>query len=423
MSHGGTGDQLRDRAERDPATVEVKEIISTLTRESKSEQEATLTALKIVTKADVAAAKEAVDQLQRKLSCDQLLVRRRAAYGLGVIAHTQPEIVKDAIPALRESIEDQSKLVSSAALRTIARIGEAESSAVRDILPEMSKFLQDDALIVQESALKVVAIAAEEDPQTVATMVPTILNRFTTGQERHIASESFSQRRDMPRQLRRKSRDAKQADVRVQIQMAAVLATAAENAPDEFVKHLPLIVQQLAQESNQTIQRALIDVIGFIAEANPDAGSPAIPVLSRILKETDDTTVRAKTAWALAAIAAESPMQVTQAVSHHTNAFETLLTANSPQAIGAGVGLLSYVAEKEPAAIKSHLEKIRNLVETEESYIRGSCVWIIGYAGNHDDLELLQNRAETDRDLSVREAASEAREVLASRIASADENP
>lgn len=414
MSSNDEGEQLRERTVTDPEGVPIEEILNALEANPSRNRSEVLEALSAATADQPRRAETAVTGLESLLDGSRTL-RIAAADGLSVVAGNQPDAVSWAVPSLADQLDDDSGRVRASAARALATLGESQSESVRPVVDDVEPLLTDDAPFVRAAAAAIMTAVLPEEVDAAIPLVPALVEALEpmSGLDSK-AKEEWLRNSPVREKLLEAKSDARQDRERIRTHFAAALATTAEQRPSSVVDCLPTVIEYLERESNPLVRSALLDVVGFVAQYDADTTGAAIEPVAAVLANTKEVTLQAKASWVLGLLAEKQPDRVFEAIQNDIPAIIALLDESDERVEGAAVGLLSYVAEHDPDAVRPALPQLRELLTADRATVRGGAVWALAYAGRRKDRDRLLALTDDDHD-DVRAAANEALEVLEAR--------
>lgn len=232
------------------------------------------------------------------------------------------------------------------------------------------------------------------------------------------------------------------------IAAARELVTLSKERPEALAPVTEPLVTATADELPEVRHHAL-RVLARVAEADPDACTPAIELLSDriaipkdrgpsardIHDRIDDTSLAGRISdlsskssarswfelelelFVLAQLVTVDPERVASALEPRLDVLSELLEADHERIRGQVTGLYAYVAEAYPDEAQSASESLIGNLDDEEPSVRASAVWALKYVGTPEAQRAIQSA--TDDETEVVRAA--ARQVLEEMERSVDE--
>ena len=349
----------------------------------------------------------AMTDIEPLLNADDTDLRTATAHLIATVTAEHPERVIPLVPAIIDRLDDTVTVRDDLA-RALAHIARVSPDDVVSAVSSLEDYLDSELPFLRKHAVDAISGVARELPSEVTPLVPALIEVLANRPDT-IPGETLTEI-DTPQMRRELQRREAQTRVRSEAcrQTAALtLAEIGETHPDTLVKHISRFVNILKTETTPDIRAPIIDLCGRIAQEHPTDASLTIEPLGNILLESDHTTVQATTAWTLGILADEYPVAVAAATRPALPTLVDLLGENL-YTNGAVTGLLAYVAEQYPEAVKPTVPALLELIDDEHNSVRGGVVWTLGFVGGDDAIDALETVKETDPDSVVRQAASEA---------------
>ena len=353
-----------------------------------------------------AAATEAIAAVASLLDADDVTVRRGAALALRTSFETHPVPVRGLAGTLAAALSDEDHLVRNHAGVALANLSWAHPSASVAAIGDLPPALDPNRLDLLSSALDVATVAVETDPGAAVPLLDALFDvllglaeRDDHGPIESIPNELSEAATDYQRQHRTELR-------RQRGRVVNVIATILVESPEAAASVRNSLADALSDEAVGEHRASLAEVVGHVAEGHPDAVAPAIDPLVGLLDDPD-RAVAASAARSLGILAETSGDRVADAVVGRVGALVDLLGAETPRARVASAGLLAYVGEFRPEAVRSATAALLEGLDDGEADVRATAALALGYAGVPEALVPLRELT-GDPDERVRATAERA---------------
>lgn len=412
----GAGRSLLEDATANPTDIDTERIIATVRDVHPEEYEDLLEAVRHVLDATESIAEPLVTALIADLDNVDDDSRLAAVRILVNIAAAHPDTIVEHLPALADRLEDQDPAFRGGIAQVFLAVSREAPDPVMAEIDALEPLLADEVPYVAEVVIRLARSSLPNEAPALAPLIDDLVSFLASMPE--IDSE------DRRRWVRyhpsyREVQEQQQFSVpdgeRIAAMAADVLATFAEERPEDVRGHDQTLVEVLERERSTYLRLHLLDTIGAIAAIDPDVADQAIEPVATVLADAPTDSLAAKAAWTLAWLGEGRAAELTTAIEGELDTLIDGLEAEDDELVEASAAVLSYVAEHDPAAVRRALPRVRELLESEEPQIRGLAVWILGYAGTEDDLMRLNTVRDADGSDEVSAAAGEAASLLAAR--------
>lgn len=364
---------IRERAESDPTAVDAADVISLLVDGDRAGRPDAVAAYDAVAGARPDAAADAADSLEAFLADESATRRRRAAMAVAVLAERTPDELSSLVPALRVLADDPAEPAREPAVLALSALA-----------------LERPARVASASdALVAICRSPVLEPAT----------REAGGPGDGWTAPENAGNRD------RERRDA------VRARAMAGLTRIADERPDALAERVSEIGACL-EDDHHLLRAGACEALESLSAAHPEAVADFAPALAARVEGDAMHPVPWRAADALNALGEAFPERVGEAVAAVAPAFERLLEARDPGIRGVGVGLLTYAAEAEPAAVERFVPTLRERLSDEGAPVAANAALALGLLGAtaaRGDLEAL---AEATEDETVRAMVERALERL-----------
>lgn len=409
-------ESLFERAADDPKTITAEELERILDAIGEG-YEAETEALFLIVQEKPAFTRRVIDRTTTVLRSGEFEERAKAGRILAAIASHHPDQVADVAPKLIDAIdEEEFSGIYNAILESLTYVAQADPEAVTLLRSELPSLLRDDLPTARRHAADIARTLASSDPENCTPLIAALLE--VVGNRYESASESFDSRTmsGVPEQMVKKDTEAAQEQNRIRGRAAEALAEIARADPEAMIGETDELVELLRTEPSPLPHDELLEIVAVIAQERPAAITEAIDPLVELLRaESETAETKATAAWILALLSEVNEDRVTDAVRPVVPTVIDLLDADDTPARGAAASLLMYVADRHPDRVVAATEPLLVLLDDDAPFIRGSAAWVLGRVGDIDIRDRLADVAESDPDEEVREAASQAVELIDDR--------
>lgn len=357
------------------------------------------------------------------------------AHVLARLGQRHPERAAAASPLLIEMTASDSVPIRNYALTALAAVSAERPATVREVGPRLAEYFDSTYPNARRRAVEIAATLSQTYPAEIAPHVPelaTALQPPRTEDSAAVIAERFATERTgrdsddgesatetvdesvFPASVAEQFKLEREAGVGESVQngiqqerAATAVSNVAAHDVDTVTPHVNTLFEALTDDTTTETRRAVLDALYAISRHDPEAVMAGIEPVSSQLSASSEGT-RGAAARVLAVCGEENPEYVTDVVGNPDPLVVELLDADHAWVRGAGVNLLSYIAEVAPDRVRPAVEEIVELLDVEELFIRGGAVWCLRYLGGPVAREALRTTAESDPEEQVRRMADEA---------------
>lgn len=382
--------QLRELAAEDPAAVSVEKLVELVTPADSEGRREIAAALDDKVVADPSVAPAVIESVEPLLEHETNDVRTVAATVLEQLAARHPERAAPATDLLAELGHDDSPFARRHALWALAHISEADPERVAPVVPSLRVAADEPAYFEHEHVITMLRNVAQTDPGAVTAHVPALLELL----ENIDRLDDQSEAAQAPGQGMSATADDFKDPIDGPLTAAELLATVAEAEPAHLLPYVDELTALFDEVHREPVRRSVVTALSGLADYDPDATAVAVPSLADQLGSPGDA-LRVHAAQALGFLAETVPGEVAEAVTPSVAELEPLLREGTPQVQATVAGLLSYVAEEDPAAVDPVIDALIDCLDAEDLLVRTSAALALGYAGGEKSqaalAELLQD--------------------------------
>lgn len=408
--------ELLKSARDDPDVVTEEALREAVRDVAPKEVSSVLRTVGIAIKADSSRADDFLSVLLEEAHADDRETRLAATRGISTIAFAEPSIVAEELPAVTDRFEDAWGPVRAAALRTLVSVANERADAVLPYLDRLPDRIADDHPYVGKAAVELLSQLVPEHTDEVVPLVDHLMAVLVDPPEFDLDTR-MEWHNQHPFYNTWDEQDlGSAADRGLYLgHVASVLAAVAIDHPGELADRVPDLVAVLEREELPGVRSPILATIQAIAETNPEAAASAMDPVASVLKEDPTASVYEKAAWILAWLAEGGVEGIEDALAGLEPRIEAGLEEENDEVRGATIALLSYLAERDPAAVDDFLPAVRDMLDADNPQHRGMAVWTLAFAGSVEDRDRLERIADEDPHEYVRGAAEEGAAMIDER--------
>ncbi|MFH5801439.1 HEAT repeat domain-containing protein [Haladaptatus sp. CMAA 1911] len=359
---------------------------------------------------------QVIRQLEIVFKGEDHEVREMATLVAVQLAESRPERLREFVPLLVDSLEDAPGPVADNAALALSQIASEYPSDIELAASRCGWLLDSELSFLRQRGLDIVVPVARAAPEKVVPVVPELVNlaRERTCWEQpdrldRVTSEIT--RREIAEASRREQIDREVQRARAILTLRLI----AERRPADLVSAITPLGRLLQTETNPQAQLALMNIISLVVNTDSEAVLPVLSKLTDTIRTSCDSELQGAAIRILAALGEDHLDEVGPAVEELIPSITGLLRDDEPSTRGATAVLLTYGAEYQPEPIEPAVTDLRALLDDEHEYVRGSAIWALGLVGDDISRPVLQELSTSDPADQVRNAASEAIQMLEDR--------
>ncbi|MFD1511918.1 HEAT repeat domain-containing protein [Halomarina rubra] len=349
-----------------------------------------------------------VDRLQQTASEDAV-VESMVTSALADVAAAHPDQVRTAVPYLIGRVEGGDPMVRRNALRALARVASHAPTSVTPARQATLDALCDAAEHDDETrahAAVVLRQLSEVVPEQLVEDTDRLLGvlRATSATEQpHLSNGP-----DADEELERERQDVLVHHASTGTALASTLVILATEVPARLTTSSDTIAAALSN-ADAGVGAHIAESLAILGAEDPTALCGQAETLAAVL---DDERTRPHAATALAYLAEDNPEAVADAVVPHIDSLLAAVPRADSEERRAMVGLLAYVAEERPSAVRPGRDTVVDLLGDDDAGVRGQALWTLRFIGV-DSLEPLRTIESEDPVSELRILAGDVRDSLA----------
>lgn len=402
------------RAESDPASLTAADAVTVLAEGSVSDILNFRDAFVERAEGDPDLVREVTGGLGPVFDADDRERRNTAAQFVASLAREHRAAAAPAAADLIGLLDDEYTIARKSAAEALQWIGGEEPRHLFPAVEHLPVLLDSELPQTRQTAVVLAWVIAGEDATALTPVVDSLLGvleeQIPEGEPVDVSPYNANEKADAIRAHQQEM----QVDVRQARERAAVvLAAVADAEPSTMGARVDEVMDALDGEVDPLVEGSLVEVLGLVAQHDPDAVADAgAASAAGNLLDHDDRGLAAKAAWTLAMLAEDRPETVRDAVLPRVESVRDLLDEEESWSRGTAASLLGYLAGADPEAVEPARERLLELLDDEAPYVRGSAAMTVGDLGGEEVRPRLEALAEEDPDEEVRAAAATALEAL-----------
>jgi len=425
-------EELLERAEHDPDSVSVEEILRNVSSGAINYDVASLVVTELVAD-DAERAERIAVEFEPYLDHETRAVRTTALRAGVVLAEQHPTAVESLVAPLRDIVRTEDDLIyRKTALEALSHVTDSYLDEIVPVVPTVGGLLDDDAY--RDYALDLLLTVSAERPEAVTDTMPELFavlednlggetllddeflsvadSRIRSGdpRDRHLAGNRPREELD---DLIDEMEGARfQQDImgmEQTVEAAMILTTVADRDPETVADNIDPVIVFLKSDGPASVRALMLDLLRAVAEWRPDTHPDAelVAELGQVLETSADSLVQGRAALVLALAGDARTDSVVETVRPRLPVLIDLLDADEPEARHAAAILLSFLAERDPDPVMAAKDPLLGLLEDDQVFVRGSAIWTLKYLGGDDVLSAVETVAASDPDEEVQRLASE----------------
>lgn len=395
---------LRDRVDEDPDAVSVGEVVRLVEPADVAERRQLVAILDRKVAAAPTSVTDVLEAIEPFFDHENDDVRTVAATTVELLAGRYPERVTGTVDHLSALIHDDNPFARRHAVWALAHLSGHDPELVAPFVPELRPADDEPPYFEREHVVTILRNVVAEQPDEVVPLVPALLEVLESADR---TSDGRTEGVHTPGSGGLVDQDQFKDPIDVPLVAAELVADVADTAPADLEPYVGDLIAIVEDAGRRTVRRNVVNALASLARENPAAVEPAVPGLAARL-QARDVELRVHAARALALVAAVDPAAVTDAVESTVADLEPLLREGTPPVQGAVAGLLSYVAEADPATVDPVVDPLIACLDAEEVFVRGSAAIALGHAGGEDAKAALADLLDADLDPELRETVRDA---------------
>lgn len=322
---------------------------------------------------------------------------------LAEFATLRPDHAAEAVSSLEPALDEPT--VETPAFQALAAIAAESPAAVDPLLDAVGERLTAGSIPTRCSALGILEYRADVDPVVLVPLSGRLVDVVTS-------AGGFEDHHELPDHQRSRQFEASIAEQRLGQRSAALLDAIARAEPRPIGRTLDRLAGVLApgNRRNHALQEQVVAIVETVAEREPEHAVDVVDELVDVVEDGDaPVALRAAAARTLATLADHDFDATTRRARQAVPALADLLTRADPTARATAVALLSYVAQRDPAAVAPLTGTLVDRLADEQVATRAGAVWTLGYVDTERARDALRTVAATDPDSEVRALAADRR--------------
>lgn len=326
------------------------------------------------------------------------------------------ELLRDA-PAMIALLDDDSDHVADTALDAMSVLVRQDATAVRDATDEVAVFLDSKRSEIRKRAVRYLTILVQERP---ADAIP-VLDRLVAmiGETYEMPEfDTDDWRTPMAHTQTRQDvvshgHEERARYMTIRELVAEVLLVLARECPDSVLSYGDTLREYLSH-SDPHVRRQTLRVFTALAEHRPSAAVDVSEEAMACVDADKPDDLSAVAILLLGMVVSEAPSQLFPELLARVDRLGAFLDHDDPHVRGTALGLLSHVADRDPAAAGPVAADVIELLDDGHSFVRGNAVWTLRYLATDEAASALRDRLGAESDEAVRRSVERALEVLES---------
>lgn len=410
------GRELLATANEDPAAVTAETVQAAVRSVSPQEVPAMMRGIGIAINADETRTSELLEVLVAESSANDRETRLAATRGLVIMGIAAPDVLVDDLSVVLDRLDDEFAPIRAAAVRALGWLALDHLDAVLEHVDQLPPRLHDTNPYVGKATLDLLSRLADTEPVALVPIIEPLIDSLrdppafddeTTREWIRLHPDHEWEGQDPAK------RDDRAGFLGV---AASVVGPIAVERPEAMAPHVSDLITVIEREDLPAVRFRLLDAVQAVAETDPEAAAPALAVIAELFRTTENRLVREQAGWTLTWLAAGDIDGTGDELLGSLATIESCLESDRAEDRGAALGMLSYLAEREPEALAGVLPMVREAVDAGDPQHRGMAIWTLAYAGDGEDRERLHQCKRGDPNEHVRDAAGEALAVLEDRL-------
>ncbi|WP_415380147.1 HEAT repeat domain-containing protein [Halosimplex sp. TS25] len=396
--------QLRERAERDPASVDPESIGRAL---ETNPGEADAIGDVLVTLVDARRDQKVTRAVADRLDHRDETVRVGAVSALQTRIEEDPDVATDVVAALADLLGDEYGVARTRAGRALRAAATQTQEVTPSVVDNLHHLLDPDNPDRLELGIDLVAIAVKSDPDTAEELFEPLLGTIheipeietgvvpTDGTGGGAAGTPHDR-------FEMYARDVQFHRNRLASAAAQILAT----CPELIWDCSDAIFSVLREVEAGAVRAPLVEALGHAVEAESGGPASMIEPLGNCL-ESDDQGVAVNAAWALSVFAEFHDERVADVAVDHLDSLLELL-AGDARARATSIGVLTYVCEHRLAAAERVTDALIERLDDDAAQVRAAAALALGYSDDDSVVPPLRELERSDPEETVRSTAANA---------------
>lgn len=234
-----------------------------------------------------------VETVRSGLESEDNLVRAHAAHVAAGLTAGDLDAAKEVLPTLIDCLDDERTAVVVQCSVALTVIAEDEPSLLEPAVSSLVDLLDHDLSIVRSHAARILGLVALEHPEYLRDYVDVFVEAISREPTKPIDRETLAEKTDGMKWddgLEQINRDEEERQVFTRGVAANLLVEVAELDPSLVESHVPRFIS-LLDDVDLRVVLACVEILGTIAEEDPDAVTEAVGPLEELLTHDDETVV------------------------------------------------------------------------------------------------------------------------------------
>lgn len=280
-----------------------------------AEKAGSLGTLETLDPASVTGDDVSVAAVQDALAVDDPLTRQHACAVCLHLAADSPDDAVQYVDVLLEAFEDESVVVVQRAAAALVTIAEAHPEVFEGAGKIVIDLYDHDISTVRVYAAKLLAQIAVDHPAFLEPTIESLVEALAAEDSIEPVSADTSVEEATMDAIRRQDAEEQKRAQLARETAANVVVSIAEHRPASLVPTVEQLTTLLHEDATPVVA-AVVDALGVVAEAHPDAVQESIPDLVDLLGH-DDAVVRARAVRALGFAGAEDQTEAVRRIAEN----------------------------------------------------------------------------------------------------------
>lgn len=313
--------------------------------------------------------------------------------------------------AVVDRLNDESDRVAEKALGVASVVAKRDVETAREATDDVVRFLDSERSEIRKLAVRFLVILVRERPgdpsvplARLAEMLGETYEPLTFDDDHFTAALSHTQTR---KDLVTHSHEERERHMTLREFVAETLVVVAGERSDELRAHEATFRPYLTH-GDPHVREQTLRVYTALGDRRPGVVLGVVDEVTACLDADHPDSLRAAAVKPLGLAASEAPDSVVPALLDRVGVLVGLLGDDDPHVRGSALGLLSLVADRDPAAVDRAEEEVVDLLDDEHAFVRGNAVWALGSLGSERAAAALRDRRADEPDPEVRASIDDA---------------